>query len=328
MSHDAAWDHACDLFFAEIAGVRALSGHTVEAYARDLHRLAAFLSGETSPQAATPEHLLRFAASLAPVLGKRSQARALSAVRQFFRFLHRRGLRADHPAKDLKPPRAPRPLPTVPSEAEMRRLLDGLSGDDAKALRDRAMFELLYGSGLRVSELCGLRRDGLFFDRGLVRVCGKGDKERLVPMGLPAQAALRRHLEHGPEKGPGKLRRKGTGEPLGEKGPGRLSLSRSVSAYVFPGRGGRAISRVAVFKILKRRALAAGFQTLPSPHELRHAFATHLVQNGADLRVVQTLLGHAHIQTTEVYTHLDARRLRAIYDQGHPRAATRNPHRR
>jgi site-specific recombinase XerD len=156
---------------------------------------------------------------------------------------------------------------------------------------------------LRVSELVGLHKDGVFFDRGLLRVCGKGDKERLVPMGVPAQNALHRHLLGTPEK-------KRT--PRGQAG----SPSRS-GGLVFP------LSRVAVFKILKRRALAAGFLELPSPHKLRHAFATHLVQNGADLRVVQTLLGHAHIQTTEVYTHLDARRLNAIYRQGHPRAATR-----
>ncbi len=285
---------ARDAFLDELSGVRALSRHTLEAYARDLGKLAEHQQANR-PDTVTLADLLSFAGSLADQLERRSQARTLSAVRQFFRFLHKRGFRTDNPAKELKPPKAPRALPSVPTETEMRRLLDGLSGTDPKSVRDRALFELLYGSGLRVSELCSLRIDGVFFDRGLLRVSGKGDKERLVPMGLPAQQALLLYVQQ----------REGR------------------SDFVFLGNKGKAISRVAVFKILKRRSLAAGFSTLPSPHKLRHAFATHLVQNGADLRVVQTLLGHANIQTTEVYTHLDAARLRTIYVAGHPRAATR-----
>src|SRR5258708_4008588 len=144
MSHTAAWDHARDAYLAELAGVRALSRHTLEAYARDLTKLTAFLVGATAPQTATAADLLAFGASLAQHLEKRSQARTLSAVRQFFRFLHKRGLRPDNPATELKPPRGPRTLPTVPTETEMRRLLDGLSANDAKTLRDRALFELLY----------------------------------------------------------------------------------------------------------------------------------------------------------------------------------------
>ncbi len=288
------WDHARDAFLDELSGVRALSRHTLEAYARDLGKLAEHQKAST-PDAVTLADLLGFAGSLADHLERRSQARTLSAVRQFFRFLHKRGFRADNPAKELKPPKAPRALPSVPTEAEMRRLLDGLSGADPKTIRDRALFELLYGSGLRVSELCTLRIDGVFFDRGLLRVSGKGDKERLVPMGLPAQQALLSYVQQRTTR----------------------------SDFVFIGNKGKPLSRVAVFKILKRRSIAAGFATLPSPHKLRHAFATHLVQNGADLRVVQTLLGHANIQTTEVYTHLDAARLRSIYVSGHPRAATR-----
>lgn len=294
------WARAIDDYLAQLAGARAASRHTVEAYARDLGLLVEHCQ-MTPPTAVSTEQLEAFSASLAGRYSPSSHARVLSAVRQFFRYYQRNGGRDDNPAKELKTPRAPRKLPAVPSEQQLSRLLDSLQAPDARSQRDRAMFELLYSCGLRVSELCTLRVDGIAFDRGLIVVLGKGDKERLVPFGELAGDALRRFLSEG------------RGELLGKRR----------SDYVFCGPSGRALSRVSVFKTLKKRALLAGLSTLPSPHKLRHAFASHLVQHGADLRVVQTLLGHAHIQTTQIYTHLDAPRLRAIYAKGHPRAQRR-----
>jgi integrase/recombinase XerD len=290
-----AWDLAIDRYLSDLRGVRGLSALTADAYSRDLKKMVDALSARCTPETATTEDLLGFVADLPRELSKKTQARHISALRQFFRFLARSGVRADDPAKDLRTPRVERTLPTVPSAPEMKRLLEGLTGNDPRTVRDRAMFELLYAAGLRVSELCTLTADGLLLDRGLVRVIGKGDKERLVPMGVPAQQAVMRYMNEA-----------------------RAALvKRPRVQRVFPW------SRVAVFKILKKRALAAGMRVLPSPHKLRHAFATHLVEGGADLRVVQTLLGHAHLQTTEIYTHLDTARLTHVYNQGHPRAKLR-----
>jgi integrase/recombinase XerC len=194
-----AWSWQLDRFFDDLVGVRGLSAHTAEAYARDLQKLVAAIGSRTTPEAAVLDDLRYAVASLPSSLSNKSVARTISAFRQFFRFLAKSGVRPDDPGKDLEAPRVERTLPTVPSQAEMARLLDGLSGTDRKSLRDRAMFELLYSCGLRVSELTSLDRDGLHFDRGLVRVTGKGDKERLVPMGVHAQTAILRWLEIRPQ---------------------------------------------------------------------------------------------------------------------------------
>ena len=291
------WDHARDAFLDELSGVRALSRHTLEAYARDLGKLAEHQKAN-KPDTLTLADLLSFAGSLADHLERRSQARTLSAVRQFFRFLHKRGFRADNPAKELKPPKAPRALPNVPTESEMRRLLDGLSGSDPKSIRDRALFELLYGSGLRVSELCTLRIDGVFFDRGLLRVSGKGDKERLVPIGSHALKYIKIYKDQ--------VRC-------------HVPVQKNYEDYLFLNRRGKPLSRVMVFLIIKELAMKIQLHKKISPHTFRHSFATHLIEGGADLRSVQEMLGHESITTTEIYTHLDREYLRDTIKMFHPR---------
>lgn len=299
----ATSDSAIDLYLRDLATLRGASRLTLDAYGRDLRKLCDFTElVNTDPLRATPHTLTSFARSL-HTLAPRSQARTLSAVRQFYAFCAQSGLRTDNPAHDLSLPKVSRAVPHVWSEADMTKLMEQAHGDAPTALRDRAILELLYGSGLRVSELSTLQLDGILSQRGLVRVLGKGDKERLVPLGAHAQNALQAYL--------------GSARPI------FLKQQRSSFVFINP-RAGK-LSRVSIFKIVKKRALAAGLSTLPSPHKLRHSFATHLVSRGADLRVVQTLLGHASIATTEIYTHLDAARLRTLYDTAHPRARGKKP---
>jgi integrase/recombinase XerD len=210
-----------------------------------------------------------------------------------------------NPVAEVIGPRRRRPLPVVPSRAEMERLVEApgarpagslMSTVTARALRDRAALELLYAAGLRASELCRLRMDELHGELGVVRPTGKGSKERVVPVGRPALAALHAYLADG--------------RP-------RLLKGRP-SDYVFIGNAGRPLSRMALFKIVRRYAKVAGITRKLSPHKLRHAFATHLLQGGADLRAVQEMLGHADISTTEIYTHVDGDALRTAVDQHHP----------
>ncbi len=287
---------------------RNLSPHTVEAYQRDLKGLIANLAagGVSEPGAARPVHLTRWLRSLA-VAGKSpaSQSRALSAARQLFAFLVREGELAVNPMAEVTGPKRRRPLPVVPSRVEMERLVEAPSGHAAKSvmstvparlLRDRAALELLYASGLRATELCRLRMDELHLQLGVVRPTGKGSKERVVPVGKPALAALNDYLT--------------IGRP-------RLLKGRP-SDFVFIGNSAKPLSRMALFKIVRRYAKVAGITRKLSPHKLRHAFATHLLQGGADLRAVQEMLGHADISTTEIYTHVESDALRAAVDKHHP----------
>ncbi|MBI2163829.1 MAG: tyrosine recombinase XerD [candidate division NC10 bacterium] len=230
--------------------------------------------------------------------GDRPGSRHLSAIRQFHRFLVREGHAADDPTAHLESPRPWRRLPTVLSSDEVDRLLVPREAKTPQGFRDRAMLELLYASGLRVSELVGLRLADLNLAVGIVRVLGKGDKERLVPLGDAAAENLRAYLTHG--------------RPRMEK--------RRPSPHLFLGRHGRGLTRQMFWQILKRYVRAAGITKSVSPHTLRHSFATHLLERGADLRSVQLMLGHADIGTTQIYTHLSRAHLKAIYDKYHPRA--------
>lgn len=287
-----SWDLWLDGYLDHLRGQRGLSIHTLSAYSRDLKLLRTFAKGRP-PETLLGVDLLNFSFELANTYAPRSQARTLSAVRQFFLHAKLRKWRPDDPSEALPAPKIGRPLPKALTEAEAKTLVE-----QPASLRDRAVLELLYGCGLRVSELCGLSLDGVLLDRGLVKVIGKGDKERLVPMGDAAQKAVHAFL-------------------LNERPAHKHSKK---SRFVFVGRGGKAMSRMAIFNITKRMGLTVGLKKPPSPHALRHSFATHLVNHGADLRVVQALLGHASISTTEVYTHLDTARLRSIHDKTHPRA--------
>lgn len=291
-----------DRFLEHLTVERGLAQNSLEAYRRDLDRYLGHLAAAGREAAGldrtvVPRYLLLLReAGLAP----RSVARHLSAIRQFHRFLLREGLAAEDPTAHVDSARPWRRLPAVLSVEEVSRLLAVESPATDQGVRDRAMLELLYASGLRVSELVGVRLADLDLTVGVVRVRGKGDKERLVPVGEAALERLRAYLA--------------------DRGPrSRLEGSRP-SPALFLGRHGRGLTRQAFWGLIKRQAAAAGIAKPVTPHTLRHSFATHLLERGADLRVVQLMLGHADIGTTQIYTHVSRARLKAIYDQHHPRA--------
>lgn len=292
-------DRAIDRYLNHLKVERNLAPRTLEAYARDLRGLADQLAagGITKPGDAAMVHIARWLRSLAERgLKPSSQARALSAARQLFVFLVREGIVPADPTHDIAGPRARRPLPDVLSRAEAQRLVEAPDTKTPRGARDRAALELLYGSGLRVSELCGLRFDDLHLKLGVVRPRGKGSKERVVPIGRRALEALEHYLGHGRQ----------------------ALLKGRPSPNIFIGNRGRAISRMGMFNIVRRSAVAAGIRRVISPHNLRHAFATHLLQGGADLRSVQEMLGHVDISTTEIYTHVETEQLRKAVDRYHP----------
>lgn len=294
-----ALQRAVRAFLAQLRTEAALSPHTLAAYARDLARFAAHCARARCPlERVSTATLLDFlgaerAAGAAPA----TQARRAAALRAFFRFAAGERLVARDPCDDLPAPRARRRLPRGLDAGAVERLLAAPDPARPLGLRDRALLELLYATGARVSEVSGLRVDGLVEDLSVVRCTGKRDKQRLVPLGRRARAAVREYLER--ER-----------PALAAAGPGEPWLFLSVR--------GRRLQREAIFRTLRRHATAAGLPPA-SPHALRHSFATHLLENGADLRAVQELLGHADIGTTEIYTHVDRRRLRAAHRQFHPR---------
>jgi integrase/recombinase XerC len=290
-------------FAAYLETERRAAAPTVKAYLGDLAQYAAYLADVGAPVVPSSPALVRgFVARAAAGSGATSLGRKLSALRSFYRFLVREGLAAGNPARAVSSPKGPKRLPEVLPEAEVAALVEAPGAEEgALALRDRACLELLYGSGLRVAELTGLDVDDVDLERGLVRVLGKRGKERIVPFGRPAVEALRRWLADGR---PG-LQAAGAGGA-----PAALFLNA---------RGGR-ISARSVARRLDRWVLAAGLPRHVHPHVLRHCFATHLLGNGADLRGIQELLGHASLATTQRYTHLDWKRLAEVYDRAHPRA--------
>jgi len=293
-------DASVAAFLEHLVAVRGLSARTVDAYGRDLAALAAYLAArdEIETAAVTEEALTAWLrAQKAAGLSPATRARRLAAVRAYLRYLREERLRDDDPSLRLPAPRKRRPLPRVLGEAAVERLLGSPDPATPRGLRDRAMLELLYASGLRVSELCALRTGQVDLRRGLVRVMGKGSRERIVPAGAKALAALRDYLDRGR---PALL-------PRGDT--------------LFPGRAGRPMTRQNFWVQLRRLGQAAGIEAdRLSPHVVRHSFATHLVEHGADLRTVQQLLGHRDISTTEIYTHVARERLRQLYDEHHPRA--------
>ena len=284
---------------------RGLSPRTVEAYGRDLARFAAHAAaaGAPSPQQLRRSHVSGFLIALEGAgLGARSRGRALVAVRRFLRHLAASGRLEADPLLGIETPRQGRPLPRTLHAEETARLIEAADPATPLGLRDRAMLEVAYGAGLRVSELVGLPLGGLDSRRGLLRVRGKGGKERIVPLGEPALRALAEWLDRGR---PRFLR------------PGH----RTVDAVFLSSRGG-AMTRQNFFERLRVLARAAGIPLdRVSPHVLRHAFATDLLEGGADLRAVQTMLGHADLTTTQIYTHVSRARLRDTVERLHPRGA-------
>jgi integrase/recombinase XerD len=290
-------------FLALLASRRA--PRTVEAYRRDLTQLASWL-GE-SVGAATTEALERWLAEMrAAGLTASTVSRRIAAARAFYRHQLLLGARADNPAAALELPRRTRKLPRTLSPSEAEQLIEAASGTTPRAMRDRALVELLYGAGLRVSEATGLHRRAVDLEERLVRALGKGSKERIVPLGRPAVDALRRYIAMG-----------------------RPHLDNRNRPELFLNARGGPLTRAGAFLILRRLAEKAGLDpTRVHPHLLRHSFATHLLEGGADLRSVQELLGHADLSTTELYTHVSDRRRRELYFRAHPHARRRETPRR
>lgn len=299
----SAMEQALDAFLVHAAVERGLSKSTLDAYGRDLLRFAAHCEerGVAGPAALTVSHVREFARGLeAEGLAPRSRARMLVSVRRFARYLVATGRVARDPSDGLMSPKLGRPLPKVLRGEETEALLAAAAQDEGPlGLRDVAMLEVLYGAGLRVSELVGLPISGLDARRGMLRVRGKGGKERIVPLGEPALAAVADWLEFG--------------RPL-------LESKARASEALFLSRRGTAMTRQNFFVRLRSMARLSGIATeRVSPHVLRHAFATDLLEGGADLRAVQTMLGHADLATTQIYTHVSRARLRALVEQHHPR---------
>jgi integrase/recombinase XerD len=278
---------------------RGLSPRTLEAYEDDLTRLQAFAERRrTSAPRLGQAQLAAFVQSLrVEGLAPRSVARVVHGVRGFYRFLMREGRLDRDPMENLKAPRAFKALPRYLTPTQVEALLAAPDTSRPLGVRDRAILEVLYATGLRVSELIGLRRAELDLELGLVRAFGKGRKERLVPLGRVAAQWVVKY----------------------EKVRQRLVEGRADAPLFVNNRGGR-LSRMGLWGIVRRHAVAAGVERVLTPHVLRHSFASHLLERGADLRSLQAMLGHADISTTQIYTHVTRERLRQIYDQFHPRA--------
>ena len=278
------------------------SPRTVDAYRRDLESLGTFRGGPVAN--ATLDDLERWVAEMrAAGLAPATIARRVSAARSYFRHLTLIGRLDENPAASLQLPRRPRKLPRALSPAETERLIEAASGSTPRASRDRALVELLYGAGLRVSEAVGLEKTAVDLDDRIVRVVGKGGKERLVPLGRPAAESVRRYLALG-----------------------RPHLDRRFRPELFLNARGGALTRAGAFLVLRKLAQKAGLEPeRVHPHLLRHSFATHLLEGGADLRSVQEMLGHADLGTTETYTHVSDTRRREVYFSSHPHARRRRP---
>ena len=294
------WDEAVDIFLAHGSAEKGLAAATLDAAGHDLARLRrwAGTNGHHDPRRLRDTDLRGFLIESGRELAPSSRARLLSTLRSFFRFLVAEGEMTDDPTATLVAPRRGRRLPDVLSVEQVVRLVESVTDTGAGELRDRAILELLYGCGCRVGELCSLDVTDLDPGEATLLLRGKGRKQRLVPVGEPALAAATRYLAGG--------------RPL-------LKGQRHEAAIFLNRRGGR-LTRVSVWNLVKRAAAAAGLPAGVSPHTLRHSFATHLLEGGADLRVVQELLGHQDISTTEIYTHLDRGWLEEAWREAHPRA--------
>jgi integrase/recombinase XerD len=285
----------CDALWLQ----EGLSTNTLDAYRRDVEGLSRWLAPRgTALISATRADLLEY---LSGLVGKgarpRSTARLLSSLRRFYRYWVREERIKSDPTALIDSPKIGRPLPKSLTEDQVEKLLQSPDDTTLHGLRDRAMLEALYATGLRVSELVGLTLSQVSLTQGVVRVIGKGGKERLVPMGEEAMSWISRYLA---------------------EGRSRLLRRHSTDAVFITARGGP-MTRQAFWHNLKRHARVGGIQTVLSPHTLRHAFATHLLNHGADLRVVQMLLGHADLSTTQIYTHVAQARLKTLHQQHHPR---------
>ena len=272
---------------------RAMSRNTVASYCSDIEKFLVWL--DAAPDKVQPENILDYLSSRMQ-LSERSQSRMLSALRSFFNWMLVEGYMNENPCDKVDMPKLGRYLPDVLSEEEVTAIIDSVDRSTWQGLRDRAILEVLYGCGIRVSEAVGLKISCLYFNDGFIRVIGKGNKERLVPVNEMAQSALEAYLEVRPQP-----------------------TDAESDDLVFLNRFGRSLSRQTMFKMVKTQALLADVRKEISPHTFRHSFATHLVEHGADLRVVQEMLGHESITTTEVYTHIESSTWHKAILEHHPR---------
>ena len=275
---------------------RALSVNSVSSYLSDLAKLAGTYK-DKSPEELSGEDLSAFIAQQAAAISKRSQSRLISALKSFFGFMEIEGRIQVNPADTIDPPKISRHIPVVLSVEEIDRIMNSVDLSEPEGQRNRAILEVLYSCGLRVSELISLRISDLFFDESFIRVIGKGDKQRLVPIGEPAMQAVKLYLSQSR----------------------RAYVSKKAEDILFLNRRGGKLSRQMIFLMIKSQCEKAGITKEISPHTFRHSFATHLVENGADLRAVQQMLGHESIITTEIYTHIDSRKWQGSILTFHPR---------
>jgi integrase/recombinase XerD len=291
---------AIDSYLRHLEVSRRLAPHTLEAYSRDLVRLAMFADGRgRAVDALTLGDLEGFVRELMTSgLSPASTARVVAAVRGYFKYLRLNGLIDANPAEDLRSPRSFQTLPKFLSLEDVDALVAAPDVETPRGLRDRALIELLYATGLRVSELVGLRTTDVRINEGFLKTLGKGSKERVVPIGDEAARWLTRYVR---DARPGLTRKK-------------------QQPWLFVNMRGERLSRVGFWKTLKAYGLKAGIRGALSPHVLRHSFATHLLDRGADLRAIQAMLGHADLSTTQIYTHVLEARLRSVYDRFHPRS--------
>ena len=296
------WDSAINGFISYLTLEKGLSDHSIEAYERDVRRMAVFMykdHGILSPALVKSKDIQQFLHVLNEVeISRRSQARMLSGIRSFFQYLMVEDMITIDPTELVQAPKLDQYLPEVLSFEEIQRMLDKMDRSKPQGTRNVAIIETLYACGLRVSELTGLRMSHMYHDLQMIRVIGKNDKERLIPIGEGALQQIRLYLE---------------GDRMR-----MMNIDPESADILFLNRRGKKLSRVMVFNIIKTSVANAGITKTISPHSLRHSFATHLVEGGADLRAVQEMLGHASITTTEIYTHLNADYLRDTINQFHP----------
>lgn len=294
------WNVALNSFRTYLKLERSLSELTVEAYLRDVEAMSNYFGEESEPVKITSEQLREYVRQLADIgMSPASQSRIVSSLRAFYKYFLLEDIIDFNPAELLETPKVRKKLPDTLSIEDVQSIIDAVNLSDSNGERNRAIIEVLYGAGLRVSELCGLKISNLYIEKGFVRVTGKGDKERLVPLGGEAVKRVKIYLN--------------------EVRP-HLSIDPGQEDILFLNSRGAGLSRVMIFNIVKNSAKKAGIKKSISPHTFRHSFATHLVQGGADLRAVQEMLGHESITTTEIYTHLDQQYLMDNIVQFHPRS--------
>jgi integrase/recombinase XerD len=291
-------DILVDQFINYLRIEKGLADNTIQAYSRDLVHFFMFLGqGKISPVNITQDHIAEYILSLKKTLSVRSIARNLSSLKAFFRFLVAEGKIDKNPTRFMESMKLPQRLPKILSPQEVDLLLSQPDGSRPLGMRDRAMLELLYATGLRVSELIGLKVLNLNLEAGFVRTFGKGSKERMIPMGEKAKQTIRTYLLDG--------------RPA--------LLKKGNSPYLFLNSNGRPMTRQGFWKIIKKYGIMTGIAKEITPHRLRHSFASHLLEGGADLRSVQIMLGHSDISTTQIYTHITGERLKKIHETYHPR---------